>query len=560
MKLLTRPAKEHVAIEEMLALPALKLRRRWVLVLALVLVLIVGTVAVVGVRSSAAVSYDTVLVARRDLEQLVTATGTVNPQNTVLVGTQESGTVSEIDADYNSHVRKSEVIARLDPATLQAVLDQANAALAQARAQARAAAATASGARSGVGSADATQRAAQATAEAARATARASVAAMKSARSNVSKAESAVALALQTVARDRQLIAPGYIAQSQLDTDRSNLVAQQTGLQAAEAAFAQERAQARASESQAIASSAQVVTQTYTAASAGSTAEAQAENGAAAQSAVAAAEANVKTAQSNLSKTVITSPVDGTVVARDVSVGTTVAAGLQTPTLFSIAQNLQKMEVDVAVGEPDIGYVRAGDDVDFTVLAYPNQTFHGTVSQLRINPTTTNNVVTYTTVVLVNNRDGKLLPGMTANASIHVAKARNSLVVPLAALSYRSSLSGPDRPGAPPSPRSSNSGNAKAITTSPWGTTYGSPSANVAVGKISPVFVQREGKRTPVAVRVDLVSGTQAAVTAVGGVLTEGDAVVTSETSTAAGRTPVGAANNPLTGGGPGPGGPGPMR
>ncbi len=106
----------------------------------------------------------------------------------------------------------------------------------------------------------------------------------------------------------------------------------------------------------------------------------------------------------NLQHAVITSPVDGTVVARDVSVGQTVAASLQTPTLFSIAQNLGKMEVDINVGEPDIGNVKPGDAVSFSVLAYPNETFHGTVAQVRINPQTLNNVVTYDVVVYANER------------------------------------------------------------------------------------------------------------------------------------------------------------
>ena len=145
----------------------------------------------------------------------------------------------------------------------------------------------------------------------------------------------------------------------------------------------------------------------------------------------------MRQAQLNLQKTIVTSPVDGTVVARNVAVGTTVAASFQTPTLFSIAQDLSKMEVDLAVGEPDIGNVKPGESVDFGVLAYPNQTFRGVVSQVRINPVTTQNVVTYTTVVLVDNRAGKLLPGMTANAAIHVAKASNALVVPVAAFAYR---------------------------------------------------------------------------------------------------------------------------
>ena len=125
----------------------------------------------------------------------------------------------------------------------------------------------------------------------------------------------------------------------------------------------------------------------------------------------------------NLSHTVITSPVDGTVVQRNVSIGQTVAASFQTPTLFTIAQDLRKMEVDVAVGEPDVGNVRAGDPADFTVgLAFPNRVFHGYVFRVNQNPTTVANVVTYDTIVYVDNRDGALRPGMTANATIHVAQ------------------------------------------------------------------------------------------------------------------------------------------
>ncbi len=157
----------------------------------------------------------------------------------------------------------------------------------------------------------------------------------------------------------------------------------------------------------------------------------------AAQAGVAAAQAQVEQDELNIQRAVITSPVDGTVIARDVSVGQTVAASLQTPTLFSIAQNLHKMEVDINVGEPDIGNVRPGDAVSFSVLAYPNQTFTGTVSQVRVNPTTVNNVVTYTVITLVNNPNNALLPGMTANATIEVKTAKNALVVPTQALSFR---------------------------------------------------------------------------------------------------------------------------
>ena len=130
-------------------------------------------------------------------------------------------------------------------------------------------------------------------------------------------------------------------------------------------------------------------------------------------------------------------------IARNVSIGQTVAASFQTPTLYTIAKDLTKMEIDLAVGEPDIGSVRVGQSVDFTVLAYPSYTFHGNVAQVRENPTTIQNVVTYDTVVYENNTDGRLRPGMTASASIKVAHADNALVVPLAALSFHTAAQQP---------------------------------------------------------------------------------------------------------------------
>ena len=197
----------------------------------------------------------------------------------------------------------------------------------------------------------------------------------------------------------------------------------------------------------------------------------------------------------------ITSPVDGTVVARDVSVGQTVAASLQTPTLFAIAQDLTKMQVDINVGEPDIGNVKSGDTVDFSVLAYPNRTFHGTVAEVRINPQTVNNVVTYDVVVKVDNTDGALLPGMTANASIDVANAKNALVVPIAALQWN--------PGA---------GHAAAagsgVAQSAWGSTQAASTANaVTSGSTGAIFVQGNGRAlVRVPVQVTLATNTQAAV------------------------------------------------
>jgi len=519
-------------------------RRRVAMAAVLLLVaMVVSGLVIVRARTSAAVSFTTVPVAAQTLVQSVTATGTVNPQNTIAVGTQDSGTVSEIDADFNSHVKKGQVLAKLDPTTFQAALEQAQAQLAVAVAQAQSAQATAVGAESGIGNATATEASAVATAQAAVATAHSNAAAVESAESNVTKSQSALVLAQQTLARDRALLAQGYIAQSQADADQSAEVAAQSTLDAAKAAVQQAQLVAQASTSQAVASQAQSSAQNYSEREAQSTAQTQAATADAMEAAVSSAQAAVRAAQLNLDKTVITSPVDGTVIARSVSVGTTVAASLQTPTLFSIAQNLDKMEVDLAVGEPDIGNVRTGDTVDFSVLAFPTTTFHGVVSQVRIDPTTTNNVVTYDTVVLVDNKAGALLPGMTANATIDIAKANDALVVPLAALSYQPAFGAAGH-------RAHNASSNVATGTSPWGATTGNATAAGSASGAARIFVLRAGKLVRIPVTVTLTSGTEAAVRATSGTLAAGDAVVTGDATASSGATHAANASggNPLAG------------
>jgi HlyD family secretion protein len=537
-----------------------------------VLALIVTTVVLVRNHASANVSYQTTPVTRGDVVQTVTATGTVNPQNTIAVGTQVSGTISEIDVDFNSHVTKGQVLAKLDPTSLQAALSQSQASLAQSQAQARAAAANAQGAQTSVSVANDTAQAAQASAQAAEQTAAMNKAAIATADSNVTKAQAAQSLANQTIARDRSLLSQGYIAQSQFDTDQSALIAAQTGVSSAQAAAQQARLQAAASASSAAASSAQSASQSAQTGTAGSQAAGQEATAAASSAAIGIQDAQVQQAQLNLQHTVITSPVTGTVIARSVSVGQTVAASLQTPTLFSIAQDLRKMEVDLSVGEPDIGNMKSGDAVDFTVLAYPTRTFHGTISQVRINPTTTNNVVTYTTVVLVQNVDGQLLPGMTANASIHIAKAANALTVPLAALSYNppaGSASGAGRGtrgtrgtrGATPAGAGASAATANASGASPWGNTTGAAGTATVAGSMAHVYVQRNGAIVRVPVKIDLVNASSAAVEPLRGTLATTDNVITGDSSAKAthssSATNAGAIRNPL-GGNPGGGGGGP--
>jgi HlyD family secretion protein len=523
-------------------------RLRWILAIAAVL--IVGLVALwyFRFRAPAAAALVTVPVATGTLVQSVTASGTVNPQDTVAVGSQVSGTIQEIDADFNSRVRKGQVLARLDPTPFQAALDQAQAALAQTTAQARAAQSSAAGAGDTAIAARANEQAAQATLAAQQANAAVARAAIAGADANVMKSQAALNVAQQTVARDRTLIASGYISQSQLDSDTSNLASAQATLTSAQAAASQAQLAAAAGTSQAQAAGATAQSQIAQSAQSAAAAQGSLASRDASVAAIGIQQAQVETARVNLDHTIITSPVDGTVTARSVSVGQTVAASFQTPTLFSIAKDLKKMEVDVAVGEPDIGGVRSGQRVDFSVLAFPGATFHGVVSQVRKNPTTVQNVVTYDTVVLVDNQDGRLYPGMTANATIDVAQQKNALIVPLQALQWRPSGGGGGRRrggatsgGASPSPGASGaaaqSGGLQGQSggsASPWGQTDVAASATPTAGSDGRVFVQdKSGKLHRIAVQIDLVNQTDAAVEPVDDTqtLSPGDQVVVGSAS-----------------------------
>jgi HlyD family secretion protein len=458
--------------------PHLPQRRRTVVVgviLAVLAALALGFV--VRARLQPQIGYITAHVVRKDLVQTVTATGTVNPQNTILVGTQDSGTITQQDADYNSVVKKGQILTKLDPTSFQAALNNAQASESQAQNASSASFASAAAAQQNVVAARE---------------------ALDSARSQVFKAKAALYLADVTLGRDRALLKQGYIAQQQADNDTATAAAAKSAYDAAVIAVPQAQAQLQASAAQW---------------------QSARQSAIASRDAVDVQRAAVATARYNLDNTVIRSQVNGTVIARNITIGQTVAASFQTPTLFTMGQDLKKMEVDVAVGEPDIGGVRAGDVTDFTVLAFPNRTFHGMVYQVRQNPTTINNVVTYDTVVYVGNKDGALYPGMTANASIHVAKVRNALVVPIAALQY-----------APPE-RQHRTASGAQTPLSPWGMTEASLTRTIIAGRRGRAFVLRGGQLVRVPVRVLLVSDTEAAVAPSGATLNVGDTVVTADTA-----------------------------
>lgn len=303
-----------------------KSKRRWGIWILVVVIIaaVAGGWWYFRTKREDTIHYKTVAVARGEIEQTVTATGTLNPVKSVQVGCQVSGTLSDIYVDFNSQVKAGELIAQIDPRVYQAQVESAQADLANAVAN----------------------------------------------------------LELQQVQARRaaELFTNNLVSSADYDTATATLHQ--------------------------------------------------------AEAVVKIKQASVDNAKANLGYTKIYSPVDGVVISRAVDVGQTVAASFNTPTLFQIANDLSKMQIDAAVDEADVGGVREGQPVDFTVDAYPNRTFHGVVTQVRNAPTTVNNVVTYDSVISVTNADFKLKPGMTASVSILTASHTNVLEIPNSALRF----------------------------------------------------------------------------------------------------------------------------
>jgi HlyD family secretion protein len=353
------------------------------------------------VEGRADVEYRTATVARGDIDVTVSATGNPNAVVTVQVGSQVSGNIQALFADFNTKVTKGQLIARIDPAPFQTRVNQAQATLDAARA---------SVANS------------QAVVEQARANIQAATSSLAAAVANVTKAEALVEDARVKVDRRVVMLAQNATAKEDLETaqttytsavaDRDALIAQK---QAAEDNVTVAKAQLNVANSLVAANQAQV--QQYTAAR--------------------------QSAQIDLDHTSITAPVDGVVVSRSVDVGQTVAASLSAPTLFLIAQDLTKMQVDTNVSEADVGRVRVNQPATFTVDAYPGRTFTGTVTSIREAPINVQNVITYDAVIGVSNADLTLFPGMTANVKVLVSQHSNALRVPNAALRYHPASDAP---------------------------------------------------------------------------------------------------------------------
>src|SRR5262245_11392611 len=375
------------------------MRKKHLIGTAVAICVLLGAWAVFGRQGET--DYRTQPVEYGDINVTVSATGNPNAVVTVQVGSQVSGTIQALFADFNTRVAKGQLIARIDPAPFQAKVDQAQANLDAARAAVANAQAVVQQAMANIQSANSSLAAAQA---------------------NVAKARAVAEDAKVKVDRRIVMVSQGADAQEDLETAQTSYTS----------AIADQNAlveQEHAVEDGVKAAQAQLVV---------------------AQSLVAANEAQVKqsaaalqSAHLDLDHTSIKAPVDGVVVSRNVDVGQTVAASLAAPTLFLIAQDLTKMQVDTNVSEADVGRVKVNQDATFTVDAYPGRTFYGIVTSIRQAPINVQNVITYDAVIGVSNQDLTLFPGMTANVKILVTERSNVLKVPNAALRYRPQSSSP---------------------------------------------------------------------------------------------------------------------
>lgn len=388
--------------------------KKYLIILTVVL-LISGIAGFFYLKRTPEISYKTTGIERGTIVSNVTATGNLSAVTTVQVGTQVSGTIQKLYVDYNSRVKKGQVIAEIDPSLFNASVEQ-------------------------------------------------SQGNVLSAEANLQKAKVALADAERTYNRNKKMLADGIISQGDFDAAETAWQSARSSVMAAEGSVAQTR-------------------------------------GALMQS------------RTNLRYSVIRSPVDGVIISRAIDVGQTVAASFQTPTLFTIAQDLTKMQIEVSVDEADISRIVLGQKVTFTVDSYPEQSFKGKVVQIRSAPIIVQNVVTYIVVVNVDNSDLKLKPGMTANASVEVARRDNVLKLPPAALRFK-----PKTKGEEPKEKRQAAG-APAGARDAGGKAGGRKS-----GGGQQVYILKENK--PVAVPVKTGISNNSAIELIESSLKEGDEVI----------------------------------
>ncbi len=320
----------------------MKLKKKHIIILISAALAVIFLV-VINAKANG-VKYETRKVRRCTITEVVEASGTINPVNTVSVGSTVSGLIKEIYVDFNSVVKKGQILAQIDPANFQASVDQATAQI-------------------------------------------------NNAQANLANTQAVMEMSQKTYNRYKNLYAKNFIAKSELDQAESDYYANLAKVNSAKAQISQ-------------------------------------------------AQATYNTAMTNLGYTKIIAPVDGTIISREIDLGQPVAASFQAPQLFTIAQDLTNMQIEVNVSEADIGKVKVGQDVTYTLDGYPDTDFNGKVTQVRISPTTVSNVVTYVVIVDVHNEDLKLIPGMTANVSIITDQKENVLCVPNVALKFTPETSG----------------------------------------------------------------------------------------------------------------------
>jgi len=345
--------------------------------------------------SAADVPYRLGAVDRGAITASVRATGTLNPVTTVLVGSQLSGQVVEILADYNSEVKEGQIVARLDATQIRARRDAAHADVEQARADL--------GMRkAGIDRIRATRVRAEAT--------------LRDLAAQRERVAAQLADAKRTLDRQTELIARNIASQAGFDTAKTATEVQKATLDSVEAQIASQKAELVGLEADIALAEAQMRS---------------------AEAAILQKQAKLRDAEIDLSRTDVKSPVDGVVVQRNIDLGQTVAASLSAPTLFTIAQDLREIEVWANIDEADVGRLKSGQPTSFSVNAYPSRTFDGRVRMVRLGAQTVQNVVTYTGVITVRNDDMALLPGMTANLQVTTDERPDVLRVPNAALRFR---------------------------------------------------------------------------------------------------------------------------
>ena len=510
---------------------------------------------------SATAQYLTARVDRGNLRNTVTATGALQAVTTVQVGSQASGTIAALYADFNSVVKKGQVIAQLDPAQAKAQVDQARANLQQARASLAQAQAAVTNSRAGISDA-------QARGLAAKSTVQNNQAGVSAAEANVTVLKAQQDDAMSLLKQQESLLKAGVIAQRDYDVAMTAYKTAEARYNQAVAQLNQSKLSEQSSASAGIAQSQAAIEQ-----SKAQLQQSQAQVQANAAS-VQQAQAALSLAEVNLSHTTITSPIDGVVVSRDVNVGQTVAASLSAPTLFTIANDLTQMQVIANIDQADIGLVEQAKSVKFSVDAFPGKEFDGKIQEMRLNPVNVQNVVTYNVVINVENPEQTLKPGMTANLTITIDERNNVLKVPNSALRFRpqnadrqSAGSGAGNnaggqgqgQGGGQGRRRQQQGDNASGNGGGDNSNFAPASAPVLPGQTRVVWVMgQDGKPQPRRIKVGLSDG--AATEVVEGNLNEGDMVITgqtvsgSERSSSSTQTPPGFGNSPrgVRGGGGG--------